>query len=574
MRSAVNFKKMISAIVSVIMMISVFSGVVNAETFTYRTVTYLAGDVDGVSGSSEITFNKVIGTSFKTADTARFSRNGYVLDSWTLTSTNQRVSANATYIMPDEDITFVANWTPATYSVTFTGKGGKTASGESNIYTQAEYGTSITLPKNEFVYGTYSFNGWKYNGVVYNEGDTFEIPAITSGSKIVFAATWISRTSSVTTAPVTTAATTTTTTTSAQLTGSEFVKVFPINELLDFNSEENKMYTFSMNEILKYGAIDKFEINLSSVRGNIGQVSIAVSTILNGQWYQIDCNDYIDSTGYTISLSDKEICNALGSDIQIGYWYGTNTPLNIDSITVTYGSSEPSAKPAATTEATTATTTTTNTTTTTEETTAATTETTTTVETTVYVPETTTSSLPDSQFSKTVKLDKEISMGSMISLSSDEISGINQIIESIELTVRSDNYSIGNYNIAMSVIGKNNSYEQFNFNGTNRNNKISLSAVIPEASQGYVDSNDLMTIGYWWGDSSSVTIESVKVNYRIEKGDFNHDGIVGTDDVEALRKYIVGVKIYGYEINMKNADINNDGIMNVYDCVGISRLFN
>lgn len=373
MRRTVNFKKMVSVIVTAFMMVSMFAGfTANAEVFTYRKVTYLAGDVDGITGSTEAVFNKVIGTSFKTADTSRFARNGYELDSWTLSSTGQTVSANATYIMPSYDITFTANWKPATYSVTFTGKGGKTASGSANVYASATYGTTITLPENEFVYGNYTFAGWKYAGVVYGAGEEFEVPAITSGSKIVFAATWTTA-PAVTTAPVTTTMPETTTTTT------------------EITTEE----------------VTTTEETTTTVEATTEEVTTT------------------EETTTTVEMTTEEV-------------------------------------------------TTTEETTTVEETTE---EVTTTEETTTTV-ETTTEEVTTTEETTTV--------------------------EETEVTV-------------------------------------------PETEIPAEENENVI-------------------------GDYNNDGVVDGNDVYALRKYVIGVSVEGFEIDYESADVNNDGVVNVFDCVLLSRI--
>lgn len=559
MRRTVNFGKIISTIISLFIVSSVFSGVyAEADSFTYCKVTYLAGNVENINGSSEAIFNKIINTSFTTADSSRFSRNGYVIDSWTLASTGEKVGAGTSYFMPNYDITFIANWVPATYSVTFTGKGGKTASGSSNIYSEATYGTVITLPENEFVYGSYSFAGWKYDNVLYNPGDSFEIPAIASGKKIIFAAVWEMRSVPVeTTAPEITYPETTTTIVDS----SGFEKTFEINERLDYLDTERNMYNISLSEMLEYGEIDKFEINLRSSMGNIGQVSLAISTVLDGQWYQLDCNDTYNSNRCTINFADKETCNRLDGDyIRIGYWYGSTIPLYIDSVTVTYKEKAPVTEEITTTIP--------------EE--IPTEETTTTIVTTVEntPSETTVVIIDDSQYSKVVELNRRLSRNDTITFSNNDVAGRNQIVESIEVKVRFENYASNNYAFSVSATGKDNICKQFNYNGMCEEESIILSAVIPEDSQAYVNTDDLIAIGYWWGDAEYVVVESIKVNYRIEIGDYNRDGVVGSDDVGALRKYMVGIDVYGYDVNFESADVNGDGVVNVYDCVSLTRLFN
>lgn len=276
MKTVVNSKRIVAVLSALVMILMIFSNA-SAETYTYRTLTYLAGDVDNLVGASEVSFQKIINTTFDAAASSRFSRNGYHLKSWYVPSTGETVGTGSQYTMPDHDITFVANWVPETYKITFTGKGGKTDEGSANIYIDAEYGTTMILPENPFTYSGYQFKGWQYDGVTYNAGDEFEIPAILSGAKIVISAVWSKSSNIVTTAPVTTVTTQTTTvitsaeteaTASAPIitstatdvsvteslpvssetatvtdvnsTGSTLIKKYELNAELDFNDSDKK----------------------------------------------------------------------------------------------------------------------------------------------------------------------------------------------------------------------------------------------------------------------------------------------------------------------------------------------
>ena len=387
MKTGVNLKRIIAVISAFMMILTLFSSV-SAETYTYRTLTYFAGDVDNLVGASEVNFQKIINTTFDAAASSRFSRNGYHLKSWYVPSTGETVGTGSQYTMPDHDITFVANWVPETYKITFTGKGGKTAEGSANFYVNAEYGTTIIMPENSFIYSGYQFEGWKYNGITYKTGDVFEVPAILSGAKIVISAVWSKSSNIITTKPVTTTTaqrtestvtttefkmTTSTTSAITEVTSAEFkqttkatettvtstdylsntsntttdvsinnsggtlTKIFELNAELDFNNNDKKMYNIQMNDILDEGIIEKLEINLSSKNGNINNFIIGIGTLIDDSWYQVDYNENIQSNEYTINFADSEICSKLsGSSIQIGYWWGNTTPLYIDSVTVTY----------------------------------------------------------------------------------------------------------------------------------------------------------------------------------------------------------------------------------------------
>lgn len=212
-------KRMAAIATTVITMATMLTGITANAAVTYKTLTYQTGNVDGIVGSTEVSFEKVINTTFDAAAASRFSRKGYTVASWNVPSTGETVALGAQYKMPSNDITFVANWKEAEYAVSFAGKGGKTADGKATTADKATFGTAMTLPECQFIYNGYTFAGWKYDNNVYNAGEEFEVPALLSGSKIVFSAVWETESAAVTTtAPETTVTEEETTTTFAETT--------------------------------------------------------------------------------------------------------------------------------------------------------------------------------------------------------------------------------------------------------------------------------------------------------------------------------------------------------------------
>lgn len=198
-------KRMAAIATTVITMATMLTGITANAAVTYKTLTYQTGNVDGIVGSTEVSFEKVINTTFDAAAASRFSRKGYTVASWNVPSTGETVALGAQYKMPSNDITFVANWKEAEYAVSFAGKGGKTAEGKATTADKATFGTAMTLPECQFIYNGYTFAGWKYDNKMYNAGEEFEVPALLSGSKIVFSAVWETESAAVTTtAPETT----------------------------------------------------------------------------------------------------------------------------------------------------------------------------------------------------------------------------------------------------------------------------------------------------------------------------------------------------------------------------------
>lgn len=591
MKTVVNSKRIVAVLSALVMILMIFSNA-SAETYTYRTLTYLAGDVDNLVGASEVSFQKIINTTFDAAASSRFSRNGYHLKSWYVPSTGETVGTGSQYTMPDHDITFVANWVPETYKITFTGKGGKTDEGSANIYIDAEYGTTMILPENPFTYSGYQFKGWQYDGVTYNAGDEFEIPAILSGAKIVISAVWSKSSNIVTTAPVTTVTTQTTTvitsaeteaTASAPIitstatdvsvteslpvssetatvtdvnsTGSTLIKKYELNAELDFNDSDKKMYYIQMDEIAEEGTIEKLEINLQN---------------------------------YTINFADPDICGKInGGSIQVGYWWGNTAPLYIDSLTVTYKteSAVTTAPPVTTmSEAVSD-----ENIVSTAETTTSCIETTTVAEnlitvttslmtsepvTTVTTAEqtTTVTTLKNSQYSKIVSFNTEIENNSTITINAGDLLSVNQIVESIQLNFTSDGRKINNYTISVGISRNDNGWEQIDFQDNCDCSQLIIGVEISEEIQKMITEDGCFNISYWWGDNENLVLESVRVNYRIDSGDYNKDGKVTLEDAEALRKYMVGIKTSGFEIDNQSADLNGDGKVNVFDYMYLARL--
>lgn len=624
MKTVVNSKRIVAVLSALVMILMIFSNA-SAETYTYRTLTYLAGDVDNLVGASEVSFQKIINTTFDAAASSRFSRNGYHLKSWYVPSTGETVGTGSQYTMPDHDITFVANWVPETYKITFTGKGGKTDEGSANIYIDAEYGTTMILPENPFTYSGYQFKGWQYDGVTYNAGDEFEIPAILSGAKIVISAVWSKSSNIVTTAPVTTVTTQTTTvitsaeteaTASAPIitstatdvsvteslpvssetatvtdvnsTGSTLIKKYELNAELDFNDSDKKMYYIQMDEIAEEGTIEKLEINLSSKNGNINNFIAGIGTVVDGSWYQIDYNENIQSQNYTINFADPDICGKInGGSIQVGYWWGNTAPLYIDSLTVTYKTeSAVTTAPPVTTMSEAASD---ENIVSTAETTTSCIETTTVSEnlitvttslmtsepvTTVTTAEqtTTVTTLKNSQYSKIVSFNTEIENNSTITINAGDLLSVNQIVESIQLNFTSDGRKINNYTISVGISRNDNGWEQIDFQDNCDCSQLIIGVEISEEIQKMITEDGCFNISYWWGDNENLVLESVRVNYRIDSGDYNKDGKVTLEDAEALRKYMVGIKTSGFEIDNQSADLNGDGKVNVFDYMYLARL--
>ena len=247
--------------------------------------------------------------------------------------------------------------------------------------------------------------------------------------------------------------------------------------------------------------------------------------------------------------------------------------------------SETTTETTATTEMTTSETTTETTSTTemtTSETTTETTSTTemttseTTTETTKATTTTAASTLPPSQYSKVVDINREIGStnGNMLTLDGSELFSAYQIPESLEITISANGNPIENYNLAVFMNLENNGFYQENASNYTSDGKLVLQLTVTGDDQLNMTNNSKFNIGYWWGTNSDITIETVKVNYRIDNGDYNSDGIVDMTDAEILRKYMIGSSVENFDINSENADINDDDSINVFDYMELTRSIN
>lgn len=561
---------------------------VRAENYTMYNVNYSAGDVDNIVGSSTFSLAVIAGTSFEFSSSSRFSRKGYKLVSWYIPSTGETVAPNQSYVMPYHDIDVIANWKAETYNISFAGVGGTTAQGDANFYLTATYGDTITLPESPFTYDGYEFSGWKYNGVVYNAGDEFAVPAVLTGEKIVISAVWTKK-SSVTTTAVTTQAITTATTvsTTTVLEEGQIIKTYEVNQVLD-TSSVNVYKAYIYRIINKDDTIEKLLFNFSADCENIGQVSMAFGTNLtNSTWYQKDFAEIIEGNKFSVDLADAETCALLNyfTNVQVGFWYGETNPITLDSITAIVREPEITTTETSSEETIVSQTTVTTVTTTVETTTETTAETTssettpsviTSTETTTATTESSISSvtLKPSQYSKVIDINDTLYRGSIVQLKMSDFISTNQIVESIEIKLNANENVFNNYTFGMYMNLSN--YGTLYFNATDymASNILNLQIQVDENQQEFIDKNSIMNLGYYWGDGEEITIESITINYRIDKGDYNSDGVVDLTDAEMLRQFMIGADKNSEIFTFENSDINGDNSINIFDYMILTRTLN
>lgn len=155
--------------------------------FNYHKLTYLAGDYEGVLGSKMATVQVTEGTYFDLADKSRFSRKGYTIVGWECNLDGKIYGPYERYLIPETDVEFTAVWEPASVEISISANNGNALD---KISTSAKTGEQFVLPECEFVNEGKTFAGWNYNGTVYQPDDSFEIPPLMKGSRIVIVATW------------------------------------------------------------------------------------------------------------------------------------------------------------------------------------------------------------------------------------------------------------------------------------------------------------------------------------------------------------------------------------------------
>ncbi len=150
-------------------------------------INYFAGDYDDINGNTKAYVMSAENVQFFLADASRFSRSGYVITGWLCSYDGKQYKPGESFIVPAEDVTFEAVWSPAQYNINISANNGNSAD---KYTTKATFGEEFVLPECEFEYEGKTFAGWKYNGTIYQPGESFTVPALISGQKIVIVATW------------------------------------------------------------------------------------------------------------------------------------------------------------------------------------------------------------------------------------------------------------------------------------------------------------------------------------------------------------------------------------------------
>jgi len=156
--------------------------------FIYHTMTFYAGDYDDVVEYPSVTLQGTEGVGMELPVSTRFTRPGYNLIGWTCSYDGKDYGPGIRYVVPDADVTFTAIWEQASVTVQISAGNGVTTD---KIIETAFVGDDYVLPECTFTNGEKTFAGWRYNGIVYQPGDSFKVPALLSGEKVFITAKWV-----------------------------------------------------------------------------------------------------------------------------------------------------------------------------------------------------------------------------------------------------------------------------------------------------------------------------------------------------------------------------------------------
>lgn len=151
------------------------------------TFTYYAGDVDRLNGNDTYAFPRNEGSSTELADPDRFSRSGFDLTGWHSSYDDKIYAPTETIIVPPEDVTYTAVWTPKNYVVVFiTGNGG------SNFKVPGVTDTTIVCPEPDVTVAGKKFAGWKDStGKLHAPGSEYLILGAMPGLGISLKGEWV-----------------------------------------------------------------------------------------------------------------------------------------------------------------------------------------------------------------------------------------------------------------------------------------------------------------------------------------------------------------------------------------------
>lgn len=156
------------------------SGTVPVEALTHTVLTYNANGGSGAPGNQD----KWYGTELHIPSTIP-TKTGYNFNYWVASNDSSHWSPGANYTPdPGGTITFTANWSAMTYTISYNANGGSGAPGNQT----KTYGVNLTLSSTKPTRSGYNFKGWATSAtgnVQYASGGTY-----TNNAAVTLYAVW------------------------------------------------------------------------------------------------------------------------------------------------------------------------------------------------------------------------------------------------------------------------------------------------------------------------------------------------------------------------------------------------
>lgn len=150
-------------------------------------IDYFAGDVEGLITNPHYIVKAFPGYPMDFSNGERLVRLGYKLTGWIDPDDGQKYTFADSYITPEANKTYLADWTPVKVSMKFTANGG---SGRMTNQI-AEFDSWTEIKKCEYTREGYKLAGWKHDDDYYLPGAPVQARIRETGEFMVFDAVWI-----------------------------------------------------------------------------------------------------------------------------------------------------------------------------------------------------------------------------------------------------------------------------------------------------------------------------------------------------------------------------------------------
>jgi len=145
------------------------------------TVNFNANGGDGEMLSQSFTYD-----ASKALSLNNFTKEGYLFANWKLNNDTYNDGEEVKNLAPSGSVTLVAEWTPITYQIVFDNNGG------AGVMTAESftYDVEKSLPLNIFTKEGYTFNGWNFDGSVYQDEALVKNLTNENNKNLTFVANW------------------------------------------------------------------------------------------------------------------------------------------------------------------------------------------------------------------------------------------------------------------------------------------------------------------------------------------------------------------------------------------------